>query len=134
MNRQEREKKERELKCLNTAINNLLSQKGDSKRIGKLMSGIDVERDSGESPDFIRYLVPKSQNERGIVVGIELFRVDHISNLTKNGKYQSLGRIHQKRTEAYYNKWRETILNSESIPEESISEMCDVLSHSKSLS
>ncbi|WP_028515144.1 hypothetical protein [Ruminococcus flavefaciens] len=129
MNKQEREKKERESKCLNTAINNLLSQKGDSKRIGKLMSGIDVERDSGERPDFIRYLVPKSPNERGIVVGIEQFRVDHISNLTKNDRYQSLGIIHQKRTEAYYNKWRETILNSEGIPEESISEMCDVLSH-----
>lgn len=29
--------KERELKCLNTAIQNCLSQKGDSKRIGKLI-------------------------------------------------------------------------------------------------
>ena len=93
---------------MNTAIQNCLSQKGDSKRIGKLMSGIDVERKSDERPDFIRYVAPASKKYKGTVVGIELFKVDHISNLTKNNKYQSLGTIHQKRTLSFYNKWRET--------------------------
>ncbi len=69
-------KKETELKCLNTAIEYCLSQKGDSKRIGKLMSGVDVERKSEERPDFIRYVAPDNKNERGIVVGIEHFMVD----------------------------------------------------------
>ena len=49
-------KKDVELKCLNTAIENCLSQKGDSKRIGKLMSGVDVERKSEERPDIIRFI------------------------------------------------------------------------------
>ena len=93
------------------------------------MSGIDVERKSDERPDFIRYVAPASKKYKGTVVGIELFKVDHISNLTKNNKYQSLGTIHQKRTLSFYNKWRETILNSDNIPEKSITEMCELLSN-----
>lgn len=56
MNSQENDKKAKELQCLNTAIQNCLSQKGDSKRIGKLMSGIDVDRESDERPDIIRFI------------------------------------------------------------------------------
>ncbi|SFW32645.1 hypothetical protein SAMN02910280_1790 [Ruminococcus flavefaciens] len=93
------------------------------------MSGVDVERKSEERPDFIRYIAPANKKDKGTVVGIELFKVDHISNLTKNNKYQSLGTIHQKRTFSYYNRWRETILNSDKIPEKSITEMCEVLSN-----
>ncbi len=131
MNRQEREKKERELKCLNTAINKLLSQKGDGKRIGKLMSGIDVERKSDERPDFIRYVASANKNERGIVVGVEHFMVDHLSKekqSKKKTKYQSMGRIHQNNTLSYYEKWREEVLNSEHIPADAITGLCDTLS------
>ena len=45
----------------------------------KLMSGIDVDRESDERPDFIRYVAPDNKNERGMVVGIEHFMVDHLS-------------------------------------------------------
>ncbi len=62
MNNQDK-KKETELKCLNTAIRNCLSQKGDSRRIGMLMSGADVERKSEERPDFIRYVALTNKNE-----------------------------------------------------------------------
>lgn len=124
-------KKERELKCLNTAIENCLSQKGDSKRISKLMSGKDVERKSEERPDFIRYVAPTSKNERGIVVGIEHFMVDHLSKekqSKKKIKYQSMGRIHQNNTLSYFNKWQEKVLSSEHIPEAAITDLCDTLS------
>ncbi len=124
-------KKEIELKCLNTAIQNCLSQKGESKRIGKLMSGIDVERKSDERPDFIRYVAPDNKNERGIVVGIEHFMIDHLSKekqSKKKTKYQSMGRIHQNNTHSYYDKWHEEVLNSEHIPDEAITSLCDTLS------
>lgn len=124
-------KKERELKCLNTAIENCLSQKGDSKRIGELMSGADVERKSEERPDFIRYVAPANKNDRGIVVGIEHFMVDHLSKekqSKKKTKYQSMGRIHQSNTLSYFNKWQEKVLNSEHIPDEAITGLCDTLS------
>lgn len=124
-------KKERELKCLNTAIQNCLSQKGDSKRIGNLMSGKDVERKSEERPDFIRYVAPTSKNERGIVVGIEHFMVDHLSKekqSKKKTKYQSMGRIHQNNALSYFNKWQEKVLNSEHIPADAITGLCDTLS------
>lgn len=130
MNNQDK-KKETELKCLNTAIQNCLSQKGDSKRIGKLMSGIDVERKSDERPDFIRYAAPANKNDRGIVVGIEHFMVDHLSKeklSKKKTKYQSMGRIHQNNALSYYHKWRDEVLNSEQIPVESITDLCEVLS------
>jgi len=55
MNNQDK-KKETELKSLNTAIQNCLSQKGGSKRIGNMMSGIDVDRESDERPDIIRFI------------------------------------------------------------------------------
>ena len=103
MNNQDK-KKETELKCLNTAIQNCLSQKGDSRRIGMLMSDVDVERKSEERPDFIRYLAPTNKNEKGIVVGIEHFMVDHLSKekqSKKKVKYQSMGRIHQNNTHSY---------------------------------
>lgn len=124
-------KKETELKCLNTAIRNCLSQKGDSKRIGKLMSGIDVDRKYDERPDFIRYVAPANKNERGIVVGIEHFMVDHLSKeklSKKKTKYQSMGRIHQNNTLSYFNKWQEKVLNLEHIPDEEITDLCDTLS------
>lgn len=130
MNNQDK-KKETELKCLNTAIQNCLSQKGDSKRIGKLMSGIDVERKSDERPDFIRYIAPANKNERGIVVGIEHFMVDHLSKekqSKKKTKYQSMGRIHQNNALSYFNKWQEKVLNSEHIPADAITGLCDTLS------
>lgn len=124
-------KKEIELKCLNTAIENCLSQKGDSNRIGKLMSGTDVERKSDERPDFIRYLSPTNKNEKGTVVGIEHFMVDHLSKekqSKKKTKYQSMGRIHQNNTHSYYEKWHEKVLNSERIPKEAITGLCNTLS------
>jgi len=130
MNNQDK-KKETELKSLNTAIQNCLSQKGDSKRIGKLMSGIDVERKSDERPDFIRYVAPANKNDRGIVVGIEHFMVDHLSKeklSKKKTKYQSMGRIYQNNTLSYFNKWQEKVLNSEHIPDEAITGLCDTLS------
>ena len=130
MNNQDK-KKETELKCLNTAIQNCLSRKGDSKRIGKLMSGVEVERKSEERPDFIRYVAPDNKNERGIVVGIEHFMVDHLSKekqSKKKTKYQSMGRIHQNNALSYFNKWQEKVLNSEHIPEDAITGLCDTLS------
>lgn len=130
MNNQDK-KKENELKCMNSAIQNCLSQKGDSKRIGKLMSGIDVDRKYDERPDFIRYVAPANKNERGIVVGIEHFMVDHLSKekqSKKKTKYQSMGRIHQNNTLSYYEKWREEVLNSEHIPADAITGLCDTLS------
>lgn len=89
---------------------------------------MDIKRTLDERPDFLRFATSEDKNSRGTVVGIEHFRVDHLSNMRKNNKYQSLGIIHQKRTNAYYNKWREQVLSSEVIPEESLSELCDMLS------
>ena len=78
------------------------------------MSGIDVDRESDERPDFIRYVAPANKNERGIVVGIEHFMVDHLSKekqSKKKTKYQSMGRIHQNNTHSYYDKWHEEVLS-----------------------
>lgn len=62
MNNQDK-KKETELKCLNTAIRNCLSQKGDSRVTDKLMSGTNVERNSDGRPDCIHYIALTNKNE-----------------------------------------------------------------------
>ena len=47
--------KTNELSCLNLAIEQCLNQKGISKKIGQLLAGEDIDRDSDEAPDFLRY-------------------------------------------------------------------------------
>ena len=39
-----------------------------------------------------------------------------------------MGRIHQNNTLSYYEKWREEVLNSDQIPDEVITDLCETLS------
>lgn len=120
-------KKELELKCLNAAIKNCLAQKGLSKQVGKLMSGVDIERLSDERPDFLRYISPNNRKEKGVVVGIEHFMVDHISKEKKNDKYQSMGRIHQKKVSEFYDKWHDDVQASDQPPDGVLDELSKLL-------
>lgn len=91
--------KANELACLNLAIEQCLKQKGISKKIGQQLSGDDIDRDSDEAPDFLRYNKPFESGKNGIVIGIEHFRVDHFSEELKNHKVSSLGYQYEKKFE-----------------------------------
>lgn len=120
------DKKEIEQNCLNIAIEQCLAQKGESKKIGILLSGSDVPRETKERPDFVRLHESHKKEKRGTVIGIEHFRVDHFSTLKKSSKVHSLGAIHQKDISSFYEKWHQTIQTTDHVSEEVIQDLCDI--------
>ncbi|MFI3603957.1 hypothetical protein [Vagococcus fluvialis] len=103
-----KDKKEEELYCLNKAIELGMKKQGITKRIITKLNGEFVKRDLEERPDFVRYLCSTTkQNET--IVGIEHFRVDHLSLQKKNGSVASTGIMFDKESQYVYEKWREKI-------------------------
>ena len=94
-----------ETSCLNIAIEKCLKQKGLSKKIGRLLSGNDINRENDEAPDFLRYC-PPTDKEEGIVIGIEHFRVDHYAEELKNKKVSSLGCQFERRINDTVQTWK----------------------------
>lgn len=85
-----------ELKCLNIAISECLKQHGDSKKIGKMISGAGVSRQLEENPDFVKY--SQYSDKRNILLGIEHFAVDHFSRENnRRQKVTSFGLPHGKK-------------------------------------
>lgn len=83
--------KQQELACMKIALDARKSQKGESKRILDLLDGEEVPRESDERPDFVRRTLPKSKRDKGVLLGIEHFRVDCLSLQKKDGKVASTG-------------------------------------------
>lgn len=105
-----------ETSCLNIAIEKCLKQKGLSKKIGRLLSGNDINRENDEAPDFLRYC-PPTDKEEGIVIGIEHFRVDHYAEELKNKKVSSLGCQFERRINDTVQTWKPQINENEEVPE-----------------
>lgn len=120
------DKKEIEQNCLNIAIEQCLAQKGESKKIGILLSGSDVPRETKERPDFVRLSESHKKGIRGTVIGIEHFRVDLFSKPKKGNKVQSLGIMHQKDIASFYEKWHQTIQTTDHVSKEVIQDLCNI--------
>lgn len=73
------EKKKREEECISLAVSELRKQHGESKRIGELIAGEEIQREERERPDFLRIYKPSQKGNQKIIVGIEHFCVDHSS-------------------------------------------------------
>ena len=97
-----------EIACLDLAIKACLAQHGISKRIGLLLSGEDIQRDSDERPDFLR-TSKLDGNHNGIVIGIEHFRVDHFSRELKNNRVGSYGIGYEKNLKNAVDTWQPQI-------------------------
>lgn len=119
--------KSEELRCLNIAIEKCLKQHGDSKQIAKLLSGEDVTRTIDERPDFVRYCPPQNKKEKGVVIGIEHFRVDHYSKELKNHRVGSFGKEYEKGIRKAVDTWQEAVDNSVEIPNGALTAMGDLL-------
>ncbi len=104
-----------EIECLDLAIKACLAQHGISKRIGLLLSGEDIQRDSDERPDFLRISKPDG-NHNGVVIGIEHFRVDHFSRELKNNRVGSYGIGYEKNLKNAVNTWQPQISSDQEIP------------------
>lgn len=116
-----------ELKCLDIAIGKCLKQRGDSKQIAKLLSGNDVKRNTDESPDFVRYCPPRNKNEKGIVIGIEHFRVDHYSKELKNNRVGSFGKVYENGIKKTVDIWKDTIGTTSEIPQDALLDVGNLL-------
>lgn len=116
-----------ELRCLNIAIEKCLKQHGDSKKIAKLLSGNDVDRTIDERPDFLRYFPPRNKKEKGVLIGIEHFRVDHYSKELKNHRVGSFGKEYEKGIKKTVDTWQEAVNNSAEIPNGALTAMGDLL-------
>ena len=104
-----------EIACLDLAIKACLAQHGISKRIGLLLSGEDIQRDSDERPDFLRISKPDG-NHNGVVIGIEHFRVDHFSRELKNNRVGSYGIGYEKNLKNAVDTWQPQISSDQEIP------------------
>ena len=103
-----KDKKEEELYCLNKAIELGMKKQGITKKILTKLNGEFVKRDLEERPDFVRYSCSTTKHNETII-GIEHFRVDHLSLQKKNGSVASTGIMFDKESQNVYEKWREKI-------------------------
>ena len=75
----ENDQKSQELHCLQIAIEAKKQQKGESRKILEFLAGEDVYRAHEERPDFVRRISPQKEGTKGVLLGIEHFRVDHLA-------------------------------------------------------
>ncbi len=121
------DKKSNEQLCLDKVIRSKKLLHGESKKIITKISGSEFERKDMERPDFVRYLPPASKHERGILIGIEHFRVDRLSLQKKNGKVASTGIEIEKNFHRIYEHWYEEVRRSEVIPDDAISDIANLI-------
>ena len=75
-----------EIECLNYAIQYAKYQHGNSRKILNLLTNNDIVRAIDERPDFVKCCPAHAKNEKGILLGIEHFQVDHFSDELKGNK------------------------------------------------
>ncbi len=117
------DKKNNELFCLDRVIKEKHSLHEESKQIINRICGKEYDRMDAERPDFVRYCPPVSEHEKGILIGIEHFRVDRLSMQKRDGKVASTGIGTEKAIHRIYTQWHEEVTASEVVPEGAISDI-----------
>lgn len=120
-------KKNNEQMCLDRVIRAKKLLHGESKQIINKISRSEFDRKNTERPDFVRYFPPVSKHERGTLIGIEHFRVDHLSLQKKGGKVASTGIATEKEIHKIYEQWNEKVLTSEMMPEGAIRDIANLI-------
>ncbi|WP_289805058.1 hypothetical protein [Faecalibaculum rodentium] len=111
------DKKNNELQCLERVIKQKESLYGEGRKIIDKICGREFDREDAERPDFVRCCPPESEDGKGTLIGIEHFRVDRLSLQKKNGKVASTGIATEKAVNEIYEKWHDSVIKSESVPE-----------------
>ena len=110
-------KKEREELCLGWAVEASKQQTGRSKKILKYLACEEYPRDESERPDFVKLIQSGGKDNKGFMLGIEHFRVDHYSIEKHDGKVASTGARQEKTARDIYDKWHNENFIDESIGE-----------------
>ena len=106
-----------EEKCLNCVIEYCKTQKGFAKHIGNRLSGVEVERETNECPDFVSYVPLTNTQKKNIIIGIEHFQVDHFSEKMRNGKVTSKANEYLRELTKVDNEFNEVFKKDAPIPE-----------------
>lgn len=110
-------KHEKELQCFQQAVKIALKKQGETRRLMKYLDGKDVFRREEERPDIVKLC---SKQQKNVLVGIEHFRVDHLSIKKKDNKIASTGVVAEKEVESIYQKWHEEVMKTGNVPTEAV--------------
>ena len=113
-------KHEKELRCFQRAVHVALKKRGETKRIMKYLNGEDVRRKEEERPDIVKLCRTESRSQKDTIVGIEHFRVDHLSLKKKDDKIASMGVVVEKETHKVFNTWHNEVVETGKVPDEAI--------------
>ena len=110
--------------CLQCVLDSRKEQRGDSKKILNLLLGQEVERVNSERPDIVKRIEPLKKGRPGILLGIEHFRVDHLTiekRMKGRGsgerKLASTAPVIQNDLRNVYNKWHRCLDESGDLKE-----------------
>lgn len=113
-------KHEKELRCFQRAVHVALKKRGETKRIMKYLNGEDIRRKEEERPDIVKLCRTESRSQKDTIVGIEHFRVDHLSLKKKDDKIASMGVVAEKETHKVFNTWHNEVVETGKVPDEAI--------------
>ena len=119
-----------EEKCLDAAIELGVKQRGWTKKFAKsLKVGLQngFIRVNENRPDFV-ILCPPIQGKKSTLIGIEHFRVDlHVLKKATTNQVASTAIVEQKHIDKFYNENRDKVLNSQQIPQETLTALARLL-------
>lgn len=124
-------KKEDEQACLAKALKLGMRQKGEPRRIIKRLEGAELPRAKPERPDFVKVISPTRRRDKGALVGVEHFCVDHYSEPTRKdgGKTaNSLGSKERYKMREIYEKGHEALMETGELPEEALEGVTSIAS------
>ena len=123
-------KHEKELQCFQQAVKIALKKQGETRRLMKYLDGKDVFRREEERPDIVKLC---SKQQKNVLVGIEHFRVDHLSIKKKDNKIASTGVVAEKEVESIYQKWHEEVMKTGNVPTEAVEAIANLMPTYKSI-
>ena len=107
-------KKDDEMYSLYKAIQIGKSRYSITKKIATRLSGDFIYREIEERPDFVKKSLESGRRDE-CIVGIEHFRVDHLSLQKKDGRVGSTGVMYNIESNRVFNRWNSKIGESSEI-------------------
>lgn len=123
-------KKEKEEERLKEAFAFARKKRGKTHRIMQDLEGEIIERVDAERPDFILRIKSKSKNDKGVILGIEHFTVDHYAFRNKKGEMESASKKDANSIKFIRNKYGNLQNASEQQVDNAFSETVNVLCQS----
>lgn len=117
------DKHRKELQCFQRAVDVALKRRGETKRIMKYLAGEDIHREEEERPDIVKVCRTGGRGQKDNIVGIEHFRVDHLSLKKKNDKIASTGVATERDVHRIFNTWHQEVTETNEVPEEAVMEI-----------